>query len=68
MLLYLFFWYYLGCFCAVYENTQIHLIKDTLISFLLNMIYPIFISLIPEALKNKNSRILYKISQLLQVL
>ena len=26
----LFFWYYISSFCAVYENTQIHLIKDTL--------------------------------------
>ena len=29
----LFFWYYISSFCAVYENTQIHLIKYTLISF-----------------------------------
>jgi uncharacterized BrkB/YihY/UPF0761 family membrane protein len=33
IILILFFWYYLGCFCAVYQNTQYHLIKDTLISF-----------------------------------
>ena len=26
----LFFWYYISSFCAVYENTQIHLIKNTL--------------------------------------
>ena len=25
------FWYYLSCFCAVYKNKQIHLLKDTLI-------------------------------------
>ena len=25
-----FCWYYLGCFCAVYNNTQIYLIKDSL--------------------------------------
>ena len=23
------FWYYLSCFCAVYKNTQMHLLKDT---------------------------------------
>ena len=28
------FWYYLSMFCAIYRNTQYHLIKDTLISFL----------------------------------
>ena len=37
-ILILLFWYYLGCFCAVYKNTQFHLIKDTLISFLLGFI------------------------------
>ena len=73
VMLYLFFWYYLGCFCAVYENTKIHLIKDTLLSFLLSLIYPLFINLIPgifriNALKNNNSAILYKISQLLQLI
>jgi hypothetical protein len=31
----IFFWYYIACFCAVYRNTQVHLIKDTLISFVL---------------------------------
>ena len=25
----LFFWYYLSMFCAIYVNTQIHLLKDT---------------------------------------
>ena len=29
------FWYYLSCFCALYKNTQSHLIKDTLTSFVL---------------------------------
>ena len=65
------FGYYLSCFCAVYENTQLHLIKDTVISFGLQMIYPLFINLIPGifrrcALKGKN-KILYKISKLLQI-
>ena len=72
-LLYIFFWYYLGCFCAVYENTQRHLVKDTFMSFLLSMIYPLFINMIPgifriNAIKNKNRRILYKLSQLFQLI
>ena len=29
----LFFWYFISAFCSVYKNTQIILIKDTLISF-----------------------------------
>ena len=32
-LLLLFFWYYVSCFCAVFKNTQIHLIKNVLIGF-----------------------------------
>ena len=72
-LLYIFFWYYLGCFCAVYENTQRHLVKDTFMSFLLSMIYPLFINMIPgifriSALKNKNNKNLYKLSQLFQLI
>ena len=39
----LFFWYYVSCFCAVFKNTQIHLIKDVLIGFAFSLIYP-FIS------------------------
>ena len=43
----LFFWYYISCFCAVYNNTQIILINDTLISFALSMVYPFFLYLLP---------------------
>ena len=69
----LFFWYYLSCFCAVYENTQIHLIKDTIISFGLNMMYPLFIYLIPGifriiSLRNKNKECMYRFSKILQLL
>ena len=66
------FWYYVSCFCAVYINTQLFLIKDTLISFSLTLIYPFFINLLPGifriiSLNPKNNREnLYKFSQLLQ--
>ena len=42
-----FFWYYLGCFCAVYKNTQVYLMKDTIFSFSLSLLYPFGIYLIP---------------------
>ena len=71
----LFFWYYLSCFCAVYKNTQIHLVKDTLISYGLSMIYPFLIYLIPGIFripalraKNKNKETLYKFSKILQLI
>ena len=35
--------YYLGCFCEVYINTQIHLIKDSLIGLGITFLYPIFL-------------------------
>ena len=74
-LLLLFFWYYLAMFCAIYMNTQIHLIKDTLISFGLSLLYPFGISLLPglfriPSLSNeKNKRnCLYSISKLIQLI
>ena len=63
------FMYYITCFCAIYTNTQIHLIKDTLISFGLSLIYPFGIYIIPgifriSALraKNKDKKYQYKFS------
>ena len=70
LLLMLFFWYFISCFCAVYYNTQIILIKNTLISFSLSMLYPIGINLIPGMFripalraKKKNKKCLYSFSQ-----
>ena len=71
----LLFWYYLGCFGAVYKNTQITLIKDTIISFISSLIYPFFIIFIPCFLRfkalnavNKDKECLYKISVISQLL
>ena len=66
-----FFWYYLGCFCSIYRNTQTHLIKDTLISFGLSMIYPFGLNLFPGifrilSLKKRNRECIYKFSQIIQ--
>ena len=65
----LFFWYFISCFCAVYKNTQIILIKDTLISFGLSMLYPFGLNLFPGIFripalraKNKNMKYLYQFS------
>ena len=65
----IFFWYFISCFCAVYTNTQIILIKDTLFSFGLSMIYPFGLNLIPgffrfPALRaeKKDKQFLYKVS------
>ena len=41
------FLFYLSCFCATYNYTQVHLIKDTLICFLLSLVYPFGIYFLP---------------------
>ena len=71
----LFFWYFISCFCAVYKNTQIILIEDTLISFGLSMLYPFGLNLLPGIFRipslraqKKNKKILYKISELLALI
>ena len=60
-------------FCAVYVNTQIHLIKDTVISFVSAFISPFFIYLIPGffripalAKRKIDRRYLYNFSKFLQ--
>ena len=71
----LFFWYYLSMFGAIYINTQLHLIKDTLISFGLSLLYPFGTYLLPgffriPALSNKKNKrsYFYNISKFLQML
>ena len=70
----LFFWYYISMFGAIYRNTQFHLLKDTLVSFGLSLLYPFGIYLIPgffriPALSNpkKKKECLYKLSRILQI-
>jgi hypothetical protein len=69
----IFFWYYISMFGAIYRNTQFHLFKDTAISFLLSLIYPFGIYLIPGFFRipaladsQKKREYLYKFSQILQ--
>ena len=68
-----FFWYYITCFCCIYSNTQIHLIKDSIISLITSLIIPFGIFLIPALFRitalrmNKSSgRLLYKFSAFLE--
>ena len=72
-ILLIFFWYYIGCFCAIYRNTQFHLIKDNIISFGTSFISPFFINLLPgifriPSLKNNKMENMYKFSRILQAL
>ena len=69
------FWYYISCFCAIYRNTQIHLIKDSLSSCALSLLYPFILYLIPGIFripslraKNKDKKCMYLISKYIQIL
>ena len=75
LLFLIFFWYYVSCFCAVYKNTQTYLIKDTLISFALSLVYPIIINTLPGLLRIQslresysNRECMYKFSKLIQLI
>ena len=69
----LFFWYYLACFCAIYQDTQIHLIKDTVISYGFSLLYPFGLYLIPgffriPSLSSRNKDYLYKLSRFIEII
>ena len=75
LLLMLFFWYFISCFCAVYNNTQGILFKDNLLSFSLSMSYPFVLNLIPGIFRipalranQKDKECFYKISQYLALI
>ena len=74
-LLMLFFWYFISTFCAVYSNTQVILIKNTLLSFTLSMIYPFGYEILPGILripalraKNQDQEFLYKLSKIISLI
>ena len=68
-------WYYISMFCAIYKNTQKHLISDTLLSLGLSLTYPFIYYLLPgffriPALSNpkNNRKYLYIMSTLIQII
>ena len=71
----LFFWYYISMFGVIYRNTQYYLLKDTFISFVLSLIYPFGIYLLPGIFriyslsnkKKKNRECCYQFSKILQI-
>ena len=67
------FFYYLSSFCAVYKNTQVFVVKNTLISFLIFLLFPMLFAIMPcclriFSLKNNNNEGIYKFSNYLQLL
>ena len=70
-----FFWMLLSSFGAVYQNTQIFIFKNALISFAISLVYSFFIIIFPCIFRisslnseTKNNEGMYKISKFLQIL
>jgi len=68
----IFFWYYLSSFCAVFANSQINLIENTIISLVISLLYPFFINFLPCSFRiislNRENKYIYIISKILQLL
>ena len=69
----LFFWYYISCFCGIYENTQMHLIKDSVTSLIASFLEPFILYLLPVIFRilslrreKPNRRFFYKLSGFLE--
>ena len=69
----IFFWYYITCFCGIYVNTQMHLIKDSLLSLITSLFLPFAINIIPGIfrisslrVKKPTRRFLYKLSSFVE--
>ena len=69
----IFFGYYITCFCGIYKNTQIHLIKDSIMSLIISLLIPFILYIIPGIFRipslrviKPNRIVLYKISQFIE--
>ena len=67
-----FFWIVLSSFGAVYQNTQVIVCENTLLSFAMSFIYPFFINIFPCSFRmcslSTKSEYLYIFSKILQLL
>ena len=74
-LLFLFYWYFISAFCAVYQNTQKIFLLDSFISIIVEFIDPFFIYGFTTLLRyisiikcaNKNLKCLYQTSDLIPI-
>ena len=75
LIILLFNLYYISLFCAVYTNTQSHLLTNTYTSFGISLLYPFGLSRVHEFLRisvlesgKNNIKIVYIISRLISIL
>ena len=68
----LIFGYYIGCFCAVFQNAQIELIKSMLTSWLMSLLYPFGIYFVASIFRRiairRKIKCFYKINQIFQMI
>ena len=72
---FVFYWYLVASFCAVYQNTQITFIKDSISSFLFGLLYPFILYIFPALLRylalkdriKKRFKIIYAISDIIPI-
>jgi hypothetical protein len=66
------FGFYVLSFCAIFENTQIILVRSTFTSWLISLVYPFIICFVTSLVRslsfNCQCKCLYKLKQLLQLL
>ena len=62
---------YVGTFCCVYVNTQKHLIKSTIISYILSMFYPfgmcLFVTIFRKLSLYYKKKFLFILSKIFQI-
>ena len=63
-------WYYVAAFCAVFKNSQGHYFANVLCAFIICNLWPCVTSLIApwfriKSIKDKNSKCMYKLSQII---
>ena len=67
----LIFGYYIACFCAIFQNTQIDLIRAMLISWGLSLLYPFGVYFISSIFRRialkKKLKLLFRISKIIEL-
>ena len=73
-MMFFFYWYTITCFCEVYRSTQIAFLKDSVISFVLGLLYPFALYLMPSTLRIMALKtcigklsIIYKLSDIIPI-
>jgi hypothetical protein len=68
------YWYIISVFCGVYRNTQIHFIKDSIISFSICLVYPLALYFLSASLRiislryhKKKLKCLYNLSSMIPI-